>query len=48
MRNESWYRRKCGWVAIVKPNNDGYHVVIRRTEGTFEDALAVVNEVLSR
>ena len=46
MRNESWYRRCAGWVAIVKPNDRGYLVVLRRTVRTFDDAFDIANEVI--
>ena len=46
MRNESWYRRCAGWVAIVSVGSGGYRVVLKRVERTFDDALCVTNEIL--
>lgn len=46
MRNESWYRRRAGWGAIVTADVAGYRVVLRRTWRTFDDALAATNEIL--
>ena len=46
MPNESWYRRINEWLAIVTVDGGGYRIILRRTERTLEDALAVSNEVL--
>lgn len=48
MPNESWYRRRAGWVAIVTVDDGGYRLMLRRTERTLEDVLDVANEVLLR
>ena len=45
-RNESWYRKRGGWVAIIIVDVAGYRVVLRRTVRTFDDALDIANEVL--
>ena len=46
MRNDSWYRRKSGWVAIVRPIDLGYLIVVRRIVESFDDALDIANEVM--
>lgn len=43
----AWYRRRQKWVAIVVADADGFRLVLKRTERTFEDALAVANEILT-
>ena len=47
MPNESWYRRRRGWVSIITVDGGGYRIILRRTEQTLEDALDVANEVLT-
>ena len=47
MRNERWYRRCAGWVAVVSVDSAGYRLVLQRTERTFDDALAFANEILT-
>ncbi len=43
----SFYRHRNGWTAIVVVDDDGYTLILRRTERTFEDALAIANDVLT-
>ena len=42
------YRRTNGWVAIVKPADEGCQLSMFRTERTVEDVLAVANEAVAR
>ena len=46
MRSGRWHRSRGGWTGIVSIDDGGYLVVLRRTEPTFQDALAAANEVV--
>jgi hypothetical protein len=47
-RSGAWYRRRGGWVEIVVTDDEGFTLILRRTERTFEDCIAIANEVLTR
>ncbi len=48
MRTGAWYRKRDGWLAVVSGNDEGFVIVLNKRHRTFEDALAEVNEILSR
>ena len=47
-RTSTWYRRRGGWVGFVIADDDGFTLILRRTERTFEDCLAAANEVMTK
>ena len=46
LRNESLYRRRAGWTAIITADPQGYRITLRRMAANLEDALADANGVL--
>ncbi len=46
LRNESLYRRRAGWIAIITADPQGYRITLRRIASNLEDALADANAVL--
>jgi hypothetical protein len=46
LRTEAWYRKRDGWLAVIVADGAGYRIVLRRVVGTFDDGLAVANDVM--
>ncbi len=47
MRTEAWYRQRQKWVAIVVTDDDGFRLILKRTERSLADAIAAANKVLT-
>ncbi len=47
LRTGAWYPRRQKWVAIVVSADDGFRLILKRSERTLEDAFATANAVLT-